>query len=67
MTNEEQNQPLQQALVIGSLPLDAVNRVEVIDEKGRTYVNWKSENKVELSFQDEGRTLKVFITKGNDR
>lgn len=38
-------------------------RVEVVDDKGRTYVNWKNDNKVELSFQDNGKTLKVFISK----
>lgn len=40
---------------------EKVTRVEVIDEKGRSYVNWKKDNKVELSLQDDGRTLKVFI------
>ena len=39
-----------------------VTRVEVIDEKGRSYVN-KGIDKVELSIQDEFRTLKVFISK----
>lgn len=38
-----------------------IKRVEVIDQNGRSYVNWDSKNKVELSFQDEGRTLKIFI------
>ena len=38
-----------------------VTRVEVIDEKGRSYVNWKDNNKVKLSLQDDGRTLKIFI------
>ncbi len=41
---------------------DKVTRVEVIDQEGRSYVNWDDNNKVELSFQDEGRTLKVFIS-----
>jgi len=41
---------------------DKVTRVEVIDEEGRSYVNWDDNNKVELSFQDDGRTLKVFIS-----
>lgn len=39
----------------------SVNRVEVIDNKGRSYVNWKHKLGVQLSLQDEGRTLKVFI------
>jgi hypothetical protein len=44
-----------------SMP-DKVTRVEVIDQDGRSYVNWDESNKVELSFQDDGRTLKVFIS-----
>jgi hypothetical protein len=36
-----------------------VTRVEVIDPKGRSYVNMNTA-KVELSLQDEGRTLKIF-------
>ena len=40
-----------------------VTRVEVIDQNGRSYVNWDIENMVELSYQDGGRTLKVFITR----
>lgn len=51
-----------------SLSLDdmtLINRVEVIDEKGRSYVNWKQKNKVELQVQDNGRTLKVFISQNN--
>jgi len=43
-------------------PTDKVTRVEVIDQDGRSYVNWDDNNKVELSFQDDGRTLKVFIS-----
>jgi hypothetical protein len=41
---------------------DKVTRVEVIDQDGRSYVSWDDNNKVELSFQDEGKTLKVFIS-----
>jgi len=44
------------------MPMQGVTRVEVIDSRGRCYVNWKAGNKVELSLQDEGRTLKVFIS-----
>lgn len=40
-----------------------VTRVEVIDEDGRSYVNWKKKNTVKLDLQDNGRTLKVFINK----
>ncbi|MBK9634366.1 MAG: hypothetical protein IPO64_07555 [Bacteroidetes bacterium] len=51
--------------VIAMLPLltnlENVNRVEVIDQNGRSYVNWKPTNKTMISFQDDNRTLKVFI------
>ncbi len=36
-----------------------VTRFEVIDKDGRAYV--RRNVKVELSLQDDGRTLKVFI------
>jgi len=46
-------------------PLDKVTRIEIIDQDGRSYVNWDDNNKVELSFQDDERTLKVFISRVN--
>ena len=42
--------------------LEKVNRVEVIDQNGRSYVNWKPTNKTEISLQDGMKTLKVFIS-----
>jgi hypothetical protein len=46
-----------------------VNRVEVIDHTksfeqggGRAYVFWEDEANVEIQLQDDGRTLKVFIS-----
>ncbi len=42
--------------------LSKVNRVEVIEKSGRSYVNWKPTNKTSFSLQDDGRTLKIFIT-----
>jgi len=42
--------------------LEKVNRVEVIDQKGRSYVNYNTNNKTEISLQDGGKTLKVFIS-----
>ena len=42
--------------------LEKVNRVEVIDQNGRSYVNWKPTNKTEIILQDDGKTLKVFIS-----
>jgi len=44
------------------ITLEKVNRVEVIDQNGRSYVNSKPTNKTELSLQDNGKTLKVFIS-----
>ena len=46
---------------------EKVTRVEVIDENGRSYVNWNDENKVELSLQDDGKTLKVFISQSGEK
>lgn len=40
-----------------------VTRFEVIDENGRVYT--KRDCKVELSYQDDNRTLKVFINSLN--
>jgi hypothetical protein len=40
-----------------------VVRVEVLDENGRSYVNWNKDNIVHVSIQDEGRTMKIFIDK----
>ena len=42
--------------------VNKVNRVEVIDQNGRSFVSWKPNNKTEISLQDEGKTLKVFIS-----
>jgi len=39
-----------------------ITRFEVIDEKGRVYTN--NNCKIELSYQDDNRTLKVFIKDG---
>ena len=39
-----------------------VSRVEVIDETGRGYVKYLNEDQFAwLCYQDDGRTLKVFI------
>ena len=42
-----------------------VTRFEVIDEHGRRYTEHYC--KVELSYQDDGRTLKVFINSLNKK
>lgn len=51
--------------VIAMLPTTMINRVEVIDENGRSYVNWEPTNRTELQVQDNGKTLKVIISQGN--
>jgi hypothetical protein len=42
--------------------LPNTTRIEVIDQTGRAYTNWHKSKKIELSLQDEGRTLKVLLT-----
>lgn len=42
-------------------PLETINRVEVIDNSGRSYTNHYPNNKVNISLQDDNRTLKIFI------
>ncbi len=46
--------------------IDKVTRVEVIDQDGRSYTNWNIRNQVQLSQQDDNRTLKVFIDRNRD-
>lgn len=46
-------------IIDGLLPM--VTRVEVIDQDGRSYVNWDKDNIVTIQLQDDGRTLKIFI------
>lgn len=45
-----------------NITTNKINRVEVIDENGRSYVKYlASHREVVLSFQDDERTLKIFI------
>lgn len=53
-----------------SIDTTNVNRVEIVDHtaskpnddnRGRVYVKWEDKLDVQLSLQDSGRTLKVFI------
>lgn len=52
------------------LDLSNVTRFEVIDDKGKRYVNWDNRSDVPLnikfSMQDDGKTLKVFISDKKD-
>lgn len=43
------------------LDTEQVTRVEVIDQEGRSYVNWNV-NAVEFSLQDDAKTLKIFLS-----
>lgn len=43
--------------------MSTVTRVEVIDENGRSYTKYDTQGY--LSFQDEGKTLKVFLSPRN--
>ena len=40
-----------------------ITRVEIITDTGRDYVCWEEDNDITLSYQDDGRTLKVFVNK----
>lgn len=42
-----------------------ITRLEVIDEKGRSYVNMDVQT-IATSVQDDGRTLKLFVTSGGE-
>ena len=46
------------------MDLSKVNRVEVIDENGRSYVKYFCNN-VKMCLQDDGYTLKLFLDKEN--
>jgi len=42
--------------------MKGVNRFEVIDEEGRSYVKYLNKDEgIKFSLQDDNRTLKVFI------
>lgn len=43
-----------------------ITRIEVIDQSGRSYVNWDDNNDVTYQLQDSGRTLKVFVNTHTD-
>ena len=49
------------AQVFENLSVFSISRIEVIDNSGRVYVNWGIKD-YRLFIQDEGRTLKVFIS-----
>lgn len=46
-------------------PTPTVTRVEVIDETGRRYGRWNC--RVDMHLQDDGRTLKLFVSAPADQ
>lgn len=50
-----------------NLELKKVTRIEVIDQFGRSYVNKDPSNEVEISLQDDKKTLKVFISRDKSK
>jgi hypothetical protein len=49
----------QEEIVDGIIDLPKVTRLEVIDQTGRAYVIHNAD--VQLSYQDNARTLKIFV------
>lgn len=46
-------------------PEPVITRVEVITDT-REYVNWNPNNKIATSLQDDGKTLKIFVTQNTE-
>ena len=45
------------------MKINRINRVEVIDESGRAYVKYlDKEQELTYTLQDDGKTLKIFIS-----
>lgn len=40
---------------------NTVTRFEVIDENGRAYIKRGIKEKIQISFQDDNRTVKIFL------
>ena len=47
---------------LSQLQNNQLNRVEIIDKKGRSYVNWNKNNQVKVLLQDNDKTMKVIIS-----
>jgi hypothetical protein len=65
---DENGKPLSIEDVFARIPpitpfvLPGCTRLEVIDEdKGRAYIHWEPSNRIRISMQDEGRTIKLFV------
>ena len=52
------------AIELAQDKLAKVNRLEVIDEDGRSYTRYfKTGERLQYQFQDDGQTLKIFVSK----
>ena len=52
------------AIELARHKLDRVNRLEVIDEDGRSYTRYfKEGERLQYQFQDDDQTLKIFVSK----
>ena len=52
------------AIELAAERLKKVNRLEVIDEDGRSYTRYfETGEHLQYQFQDDGQTLKIFISK----
>lgn len=54
------------AVVQTGFDFPKVTRVEVISNFGRSYTNYNTHN-VTIAIQDNGRTIKVFLTEDEKR
>ena len=51
------------AIEVAKEKLAKVNRLEVIDEDGRSYTRYfKTYEWLQYQFQDDGQTLKIFVS-----
>ena len=51
------------ALELADKKLKNISRLTVVDEDGRAYERWFKEGEyLQYQFQDDGRTLKIFIS-----
>ena len=50
------------AIELAKDKLHKVSRLTVVDEDGRSYERWFKEGEhIEYQFQDDGKTLKIFV------
>jgi len=51
------------ALELADEKLKKISRLTVVDESGRAYERWFKEGEhLQYQFQDDGQTLKIFIS-----